>query len=195
VVSCGSKLESKPRKDLQKMTTPPDTINPLLRELVAVHDMLRRDLRTCRALADAAFAGAAPAHLRQELNRLASRGPLFQLKTTCLSYCQVVHNHHRREDVTLFTAVRRSAPHLGALVDRLEADHQVVSDLLDEVEAATSHLDQDDTATARTAGPADPRKRLVDALTSLSDQLLEHLAREEETLAPVFLTWQQWPSE
>jgi hypothetical protein len=172
------------------MTTTPDVTNPLLRELVDVHDMLRRDLRTCRELADAALAGAAAGHLRHELSRLASRGPLFRLKTTCLSYCQVVHNHHRREDVTLFTAVRRSAPHLGALVDRLEADHRLVSDILDEVEAAASHLD--DTDDAR---PADARRRLVDALTSLSDHLLEHLAREEEALAPVLLTWNQWPRE
>ncbi|HST85184.1 MAG TPA: hemerythrin domain-containing protein [Kineosporiaceae bacterium] len=175
------------------MTTTPDVTNPLLRELVAVHDMLRRDLRTCRELADAALAGTATGHLRHELDRLASRGPLFQLKTTCMSYCQVVHNHHHREDVTLFTAVRRSAPHLDALVDRLEADHRLVSDILDEVEEATSQLDAvDDTDAVR---PADARRRLVDALTSLSDHLLEHLAREEDILAPVFLTWNHWPSE
>jgi hypothetical protein len=181
------------------MTTTPDVTNPLLRELVDVHDMLRRDLRTCRELADAALAGAAAGHLRQELSRLASRGPLFQLKTTCLSYCQVVHDHHRREDVTLFTAVRRSAPHLDALVDRLEADHRLVSDILDEVEAAASHLDDtddtDDTDDDGLTRRADARSGLVDALTSLSDHLLEHLAREEEVLAPVFLTWNQWPRE
>jgi len=169
------------------MTTTPDLTNPLLQELVAVHDMLRRDLRRCRELADAALAGAPPADLRLELERLASRGPLFQLKATCLGYCRVVHSHHGREDDTLFPAVRRSAPHLGDLVDRLEADHRVVSDLLDQVETAALQLD--------TADLADARTRLVDALSTLSDRLLEHLDREEEALGPVFLTWGQWPSE
>lgn len=164
------------------MTATPEVTNPLLRELKWVHDMLRRDLRTCRALADAASAGAPAARLRDELGRLASRGPLFQLKVNCLGYCRLVHAHHGGEDAALFPAVRRGAPQLGAVVDRLEADHRIVSDLLDEVEAAASQLDD-----------AGARTRLVDALTELSAQLLDHLDREEEVLAPVLLTWAHWP--
>ena len=168
------------------MTATPDVTNPLLRELRWVHDMLRRDLRSCRELADAASAGAPAAHLRDDLERLASRSPLFQLKVNCLRYCQLVHAHHGAEDVALFPAVRRSAPDLGAVVDRLEADHRVVSDLLDEVEAAARQLDGANSAHART--------RLVDALTTLSSHLLDHLDREEEALAPVLLTWTHWPN-
>src|SRR5688572_7630284 len=66
------------------MTTTPEVTNPLLAELRRVHDMLRRDLRTCGALADAATAGAPTDQLRDELGRLASRSPLFQLKVNCL---------------------------------------------------------------------------------------------------------------
>lgn len=164
------------------MTATPEVTNPLLRELKWVHDMLRRDLRTCRALADAASAGAPAARLRDELGRLASRGPLFQLKVNCLGYCRLVHAHHGGEDAALFPAVRRGAPQLGAVVDRLEADHRIVSDLLDEVEAAARRLDD-----------AGARTRLVEALTELSAQLLDHLDREEEALAPVLLTWAHWP--
>jgi iron-sulfur cluster repair protein YtfE (RIC family) len=167
------------------MTTTPETTNPLLRELQRVHDMLRRDLSSCSSLAEAASAGAPSAHLRDELERLASRSPLFQLKVNCLRYCQLVHSHHGGEDVALFPAVRRSAPHLSAIVDRLEADHRVVSDLLDEVEAAAHRLDE------AHAGKA--RSRLVEALSGLSAHLLEHLNREEEALAPVLLTWEHWP--
>ena len=167
------------------MTAASDVGNPLLRELRWVHDMLRRDLKTCGELADAAAAGAPAADLRDELDRLASRGPLFELKVNCLRYCRLVHSHHGGEDVALFPEVRRSAPHLGAVVDRLEADHRVVSDLLDEVEAAARKLDDADATDART--------RLVDALTALSAHLLEHLEFEEEALAPVLLAWGRWP--
>lgn len=167
------------------MTATPEVTNPLLRELKWVHDMLRRDLRTCRALADAASAGAPAARLRDELGRLASRGPLFQLKVNCLGYCRLVHAHHGGEDAALFPAVRRGAPQLGAVVDRLEADHRIVSDLLDEVEAAAHHLHDAHSTNART--------RLVEALTGLSAHLLAHLTREEDALAPVLLTWEHWP--
>lgn len=167
------------------MTASPNTANPLLRELQRVHDTLRRDLRTCRDLAAAALAGADTTHLRDALGHLGARGPLFQLKVNCLRYCAFVHAHHGAEDASLFPEVRRSAPHLGAVIDRLEADHRRVSDLLDEIEAAAGALDDAGTTTAR--------QRLADALTTLSRHLLEHLDVEENALAPVFLTWQGWP--
>jgi hemerythrin-like domain-containing protein len=75
------------------------------------------------------------------------------------------------------------APHLAATVDRLEADHRTVSDLLDRVEAAADRLADD--ATART--------RLVEALDTLRTHLHEHLAVEEEALGPILESWTQWP--
>jgi hypothetical protein len=167
------------------MTATPNTANPLLRELQRVHDTLRRDLRTCRDLADAALAGAATGHMRDTLDRLGARSPLFQLKVNCLRYCEFVHAHHGAEDASLFPAVRRSAPHLGAVIDRLEADHRLVSGLLDEIEEAAGTLDD--------VGSTAARQRLADALAALSRHLLEHLDVEENALAPVFLTWQGWP--
>ena len=101
----------------------------------------------------------------------------------CLRYCAFVHEHHTNEDVALFPAVRRSAPQLGATVDRLESDHRVVAGLLDEIEAAARDLD----------GAAAARGRLVEALGTLSAHLLEHLAFEEEALAPVLASWKAWP--
>jgi hemerythrin superfamily protein len=167
------------------MTATRDAENPLLQELQRVHDTLRRDLQTCRDLADAALTGAPTAHLRAALDQLGGRSPLFQLKVSCLRYCAFVHAHHGAEDVSLFPAVRASAPELGAVIDRLEADHRLVSDLLDEVEAAAAQLGDAETTAAR--------ERLADALTAVSRHLLEHLDVEEEALAPVFMTWQSWP--
>jgi hypothetical protein len=160
--------------------------NPLVQELARVHDLLRRDLRTCQDLADAALTGASSADLRTAVGRLAARNPHLRLGVDCLRYCQFVHAHHGAENASLFPAVRRSAPHLGTVVDRLEADHRVVSDLLDAVEAAAHQLDGADPASART--------QLVEALGMLSHHLVEHLEVEERVLGPVLLSWEQWPT-
>ncbi|MEU8007081.1 hemerythrin domain-containing protein [Catellatospora sp. NPDC049111] len=159
------------------------TDNPLLAELQWVHDMLRRDLTAVRRLADSAVAGASAQSLQQGISELRSSGPLFQLKVNCLSYCQFVHHHHHSEDAMLFPAVRQSAPHLKETVDRLESDHRIVSDLLDQVEAAARQL----------TGDTALRTKLVEALRTLSDHLLEHLAFEENALAPVLKSWKRWP--
>ncbi|MFC3499819.1 hemerythrin domain-containing protein [Micromonospora krabiensis] len=158
--------------------------NPLLAELRWIHDALRRDLAAVRKLADEASAGAPAVRLQQRMRKLQSNGPLFQMKTNCLQYCHAVHRHHRLESVLLFPAVRRSAPHLKATVDKLEADHALVSELLDQVEEAAQALNGEDAAI---------RKKLVTALRTLSDHLLEHLAFEEKALAPVLATWKRWP--
>ena len=145
--------------------------------------MLRRDLGTVRELATRAAGGASTADVRAELNDLQSRSLLFQLRANCLGYCQIVHSHHGHEDALLFPAVRRTAPHLGKTVDRLEADHRVVSALLDRVEELADGLDEQPT-----------RQDLVVALTRLSTDLLEHLAFEEESIGPVLNSWEHWPS-
>ena len=96
----------------------------LLDELIWVHTMLRNDLTAIRRIA-----GADPAEAGAELARLQSRSLLFQLKLNCLGYCNLVHSHHHHEDAGLFPPVLRAAPHLADVVDRLIADHRVVSDL------------------------------------------------------------------
>jgi iron-sulfur cluster repair protein YtfE (RIC family) len=121
--------------------------------------------------------------VRDGLAELEAGGPLFQLRATCLGYCQLLHSHHGGEDEVLFPAVRRAAPHLAATVDRLEADHREVSAVLDEIEALAHDLDQ---SAARAA--------LVEALTRLSTGLLEHLAFEEDTIGPVLDGWGEWPA-
>ena len=80
---------------------------------------------------------------------------------------------------------RCAGPHRSSskTVDRLEADHRVVSALLDRVEELADGLDDQPT-----------RQALVVALTRLSTDLLEHLAFEEESIGPVLNSWEHWPS-
>lgn len=167
------------------MTPPEEVANSILAELKWVHSLLRRDLRTCLAVAQSVTAGATAAEVREELRALKARGPLFQLRMNCLQYCRFVHGHHGAEDAALFPGVRRADPSLNPIVDQLEADHRAVSDLLDEVEAASLGLGS--------LADIGERQRLVHALHQLSARLLEHLDFEEESLAPVLATWNRWP--
>lgn len=157
--------------------------NVLLEELRWVHDHLRRDLATLGRLAGQVDKGATSATVAQALQQLKTKGPLWQLKVNCLTYCRFVHGHHGNEDVNLFPAVKKAEPSLRKAVDRLAADHRRVSDLLDEIEAAARFLSED----------AASRTRMTAALGQLSQHLLEHLAFEEKTLGPVLARWSRWP--
>ena len=156
----------------------------LLAELKWVHTHLRHDLETCRALATRVLEGAPAEAVRVEIEQLQVRGPLFQMKVNCLRYCQFVHGHHGLEDAMLFPAIRLKAPELGAEVDRLESDHRAVSDLLDRVENETYLVEDGPDSTSRQA--------LSEALSDLSDVLLEHLEREERVLGPVLGRATSW---
>jgi iron-sulfur cluster repair protein YtfE (RIC family) len=161
--------------------------NPLVQELERVHDLLRRDLRACHDLAESARAGAAPAELRGAVEQLATRSPHLRLGVDCLSFCSLVHRHHGGEDSVLFPLVRQNAPQLAPVVDRLEADHRLVSRLLDEVEAAVERLEQSDIP--------DATDQVVEALDDLSSHLLAHLTREEHALRPFLLSMDSWPED
>jgi hypothetical protein len=167
------------------MTSLEEAGNVLLGQLKWVHSLVRRELQACRELAVDVANGASLGDVRAQIEALQTRGPLFQLRVNCLYYCRFVHSHHGHEDAWLFPAMRASAPDLAAVVDKLEADHRRVSDLLDAVEGAANQLEGPDDVTVRPL--------LVGALDELSRHLLEHLAYEEEVLAPVLSTWDYWP--
>ena len=77
----------------------------------------------------------------------------------------------------LFPALRAAEPSIGPVVDRLEADHVQVSDLLDVVEAAARSLTD--------TNGGDARRRVIDGLQDLHVHLLEHLDYEELNAGPV----------
>lgn len=157
----------------------------LVQELLWIHGILRADLEIVRRLADDVLGGGPPERVREEIVRLQSQSPLWQLKVNCLHYCRFVHLHHRGEDVHIFPALRRSNPALTPVVDRLEADHRRVADILHEVENAAGELVRADTSTTR--------ERLAVSLHLLGEHLLAHLAYEEESISPTLRTWSSWP--
>jgi hemerythrin-like domain-containing protein len=121
--------------------------------------------------------------LQAELRELKTDGPLWQLKVNCLRYCRVVHLHHGLEDALLFPALREVDPDAAPVIDRLEADHRRVSDLLDAVEAAAARLTEDEAA----------RASVVLALGELHGHLLEHLDYEELNAGPVLRRLERLP--
>jgi hemerythrin superfamily protein len=152
----------------------------MVEELLWVHSVLRRDLNTVRRIAsEVASGGRAGTAIRT----LQTRSPLWQLRINCLTYCRFVHGHHGAEDVMLFPRLRSSNPALGPTVDRLEADHKMVSGLLDRVEELSSHLE---TAADQHEGT---RRELVAALEELATTLLAHLDLEEKSITPTMRTW------
>jgi hypothetical protein len=147
----------------------------LFQELLWVHGAIRRDLETVEGLAAAVADGLPAERAREWIESLKTDGPLWQLKFNCLRYCRFVHMHHNAEDTLFFPRLREANPAIAPVVDKLEADHRAVSDLLDEVEASAAALDDED-------GSA--RGRLVDGLGALAESLLAHLDYEEESAGP-----------
>jgi hypothetical protein len=157
----------------------------MVAELTWVHDMIRRDLRTIRQMAADAAAGGAAGQIQAGIGSLAASSPLWQLKAGCLHYCRFVHSHHHAESVLLFPALRRANPALNPVMDKLEADHASVSDLLGEVETAARDLSVVEDPAART--------RLIEALHKLTADLLAHLQYEEDHISDTLRAWSNWP--
>ena len=157
----------------------------MFRELLAIHALLRRDLRTVRRLADAAREGLAPEAIVAEVRALETSSPVWQLRFGCLHYCRFVHAHHTLEDTALFPIVRRQDPALTPMVDRLQADHRRVHEITERIAAVADEVVTD--------ASGQSRARLVAALAELEAHLLAHLALEEEALGPLLSTWDRWP--
>ena len=159
----------------------------MFRELLYIHSLLRRDLRTVRRLADAARDSLSPDTILAEIRNLETTSPLWRLKFGCLHYCRFVHAHHTIEDAAVFPMVRKHNPSLNRVIDRLEEDHLTVHHITERIAAAAQRVAGDATGVSRF--------EVVVALTELEEHLLDHLAFEEASLGPLLSTWVAWPVE
>ncbi|MFJ4919599.1 hemerythrin domain-containing protein [Streptomyces sp. NPDC088725] len=153
----------------------------LVDELLMVHKAIRDDLAKVRKLAQRVTKGLTASELAADLKTLQTRGPLWQLRVNCLQHCRHVHTHHSFESAMMFPALKAANPTLRPAVNRLEAEHRAISDLLDEVQGAASALAEDASAEAR--------RRVVKALDVFAEHLLKHLAFEEEQIIPTLRRW------
>jgi iron-sulfur cluster repair protein YtfE (RIC family) len=155
----------------------------LVAQLAWVHEIIRENLASIRALTDVVVSGAPAEQVQEQLKELSATNIVWTLRTGCLRYCSLVHSHHHGEDSHLFPGLRRINPALRPVIDKLEADHVAIA----------HHLDNIESAARRIAGEESARAELAEALVGLSEHLLTHLSYEEENLNPTLRRLQTWP--
>lgn len=130
-----------------------------------VHGAFRRELAIVRA-------------------ELARSGPRVgaQLRINCLAACQGLQHHHLIEDAHIFPSLLTAHPELAAAIDRLVAEHHVIADLVERLQARI---------TAATAGGADANggseasSDLLSDVDQLIAELTAHLDYEEDQLVEI----------
>ncbi len=141
--------------------------------LVEIHDHLRGELAQVRELIRQVAEGATDVGAaRSAINRMTMRQNAWSVGAYCESYCRVVTIHHSIEDHRVFPDLREADPRLGPVLDRLSAEHLVIHDLLEAVDASLVAMVTDPTALAE----------LTRSVDLLGDRLTSHLSYEEEEL-------------
>jgi alkanesulfonate monooxygenase SsuD/methylene tetrahydromethanopterin reductase-like flavin-dependent oxidoreductase (luciferase family) len=141
--------------------------------LVEVHDALRGELARLRDIVEQVMAGEQDAQrARNAINELTVRQNNWTLGAYCQQYCRFLTGHHGLEDRSIFPHLRRSEPSLAPVLDRLEREHLVIHDLLEQLDDALVGLVSGASGTAEL-------QRVVDRL---GEELLAHLSYEEQEL-------------
>jgi alkanesulfonate monooxygenase SsuD/methylene tetrahydromethanopterin reductase-like flavin-dependent oxidoreductase (luciferase family) len=141
--------------------------------LVDVHDGLRAELARLRDLVGQVARGTTdPAAVRSFLNRMTIRQNHWTLGVFCASYCRVVTGHHTLEDRSVFPHLRSRDPSLGPVIDRLEAEHEDIAEMLEAIDRALVGL----------VGSAHDVAGVQAAVDELSRSLLAHFTFEEDEL-------------
>ena len=148
--------------------------------LVDVHDHLRGELAQLRDIVGQVRRGAmSTGAARSVINTMAMRQNNWTLGAYCETYCRLVTGHHTLEDRSIFVHLRGAQPDLGPVIDRLEEEHHVIADVLEQVDDALVGLVGEDGYGRAGEGALDEIQRALDLLT---DTLLSHLAYEEREL-------------
>ncbi|HET6504544.1 MAG TPA: LLM class flavin-dependent oxidoreductase [Amycolatopsis sp.] len=143
------------------------------RHLVDVHDGLRQELHQLRDLLEQVRQGALSAgQARAAINELTLRQNNWTLGAYCANYCTVLTQHHGIEDQSIFPHLRRSDPGLVPVIDRLEAEHEIIHELIEGLDRALVSFVRD----------PDDFGGLQEAIDVLTDALLSHLSYEEEQI-------------
>lgn len=161
-----------PRPDPDREYTPDEQAAG--RHLIDVHDALRAELTQLRDLVAQVAAGtSSPDSVRSFITRMTIRQNHWTLGTFCETYCRVLTHHHTLEDRSVFPHLRRSEPELAAVLDRLEAEHVIIADMLERIDQALIAL---------VSAAADGMAGVQATVDVLTDALLSHFSYEEREL-------------
>ncbi len=158
--------------------TPAQQATP--QHLVDVHDHLRTELTQLRDVIDQVRRGLlSVGQARSVINTMTMRQNNWTLGAYCESYCRIVTGHHTLEDRSIFPHLRRRQPSLTHVIDRLEQEHHVIADVLEQVDEALVGIVSADGYGIAGREALTELQRTVDLLT---DTLLSHLSYEEREL-------------
>lgn len=150
------------------------------RDMVVVHDSIRRQF------------GAAPALVRGVAAGDTSRAGVVADHVELLG--ALLHHHHSGEDRLLWPVLQSRVPaDVSATVARMESQHEGIAEAQAAVTASV--------ASWRAAAGAAEREELATALGDLFERITEHLAAEEQHILPLAAThmtpaeWQQLGEE
>ncbi|HEX8496034.1 MAG TPA: hemerythrin domain-containing protein [Actinomycetales bacterium] len=142
--------------------------------LVDVHDGLRAQLAELHDLVEQVAAGSVDvAAARSHIATMTLRQNAWVLGGYCISYCRTVTTHHTIEDTSMFPQLRHADRRLEPVIDRLQLEHEVIHEVLEDVDRALVAL---------VAAPVAGLPGLRAAVDLLSDALLSHLSYEEREL-------------
>jgi iron-sulfur cluster repair protein YtfE (RIC family) len=191
----GARLSARPVWDESTRPTAPaappkHVYSPTARQvgqhLVDVHDHLRAELDQLRDILQKVTAGAVDAGAaRSVINKMTMRQNDWTLGAYCATYCRTVTQHHSLEDAQIFPHLRRSDPDLAPVIDRLEAEHLVIHEVLEGVDRAL---------VAYIRSPQDVGG-VSEALDVLTDALLSHLAYEEQQIVEPLARFGFYPGQ
>ena len=140
-----------------------------------IHDYLRSDLSVIGGLIERASAGEVDAQIvGKTVENTALVANYRRFGNVCGQYCQLIHKHHTIEDRALFPALASRSPALKAVVERLEAEHVHVHQLIEMLVEAVIALND---APDRTHFDS-----TVEIFRALEKLLLSHFRYEEDSI-------------
>jgi iron-sulfur cluster repair protein YtfE (RIC family) len=149
--------------------------NPMVNELLRVHDMFRDQLADIMDYIDDLLAGD------KQLNAPETAMRVQSLIRAGAQYTQMLHFHHHAETSSLFPLLQKDGLEV-AVVDRLNSDHDEIGMMIDQFNSAILNL-----------AAVEPDVMNND-LRRLAQALREHLAYEETHICPFLARLKQWPS-
>jgi hemerythrin-like domain-containing protein len=154
--------------------TPDQLRHHLVREFLGVHTMFRRQLDAMLRFVDELLAN------QQRLSDSETTAHVQRLAQATYQYTQMLHFHHHGESSGLFPALRREGL-ADAVVERLEAEHDQIAVLIDQLDRAM-----------RNVAAVEPQA-LDSDLRRLAEALRAHLAYEETHVCPLLTRFSYWP--
>jgi hemerythrin-like domain-containing protein len=154
--------------------TPEQLQNPLVHELLGVHNLFRAQLEKMLRYINDLLVG------EQQLTAAETNAQMQQLIRAGTQYTHMLHTHHTLETSMMFPALQDEGLE-AAVVERLNAEHDEIGFLIDQFSVAIRQLSS-----------IEPDVLQHD-LRRLSDTLHSHLAYEETHVCPFLARFSHWP--